>query len=75
MQIICTSLQTDNYASMLSLNIFTGQMLCLSLTNNVKSLKATDLLINKILHTAEELQKLLTNAVIAAPQGNNLNER
>jgi len=50
-------------------------MLFLSSTNNVKSLKATDLLINKILHTAEELQKLLTTAVIAAPKGNNFNER
>jgi len=50
-------------------------MLFLSSTNNVKSLKATDLLINKILHTAEELQKLLTTAVIAAPKGDNFNER
>jgi len=38
-QIICALLQTDNHASMSSLNFFTGQMLFLP-PNRVKALKA-----------------------------------
>jgi len=47
MQIICTTLQTDNYASTPSLNFFMGRMLfltpnqlCQSTKGNVKALKA-----------------------------------
>jgi len=34
MQIICTTLQTDNHGSTSSLNFFTGQMLSLMPTTN-----------------------------------------
>ena len=39
MQIICTLLQTDNYASTSSLNFITGWMLLVTYTNSVKALK------------------------------------
>jgi len=37
MQNICASLQTNNHASTLSLNIFTGQMLFLTLSQQCQS--------------------------------------
>jgi len=40
MQVICTSLQTDNHASTSSLSFFTGQRLFL-MPSRVKALKAT----------------------------------
>ena len=40
MQIICTSLQTDNHVSTSSLHIFTGWMLFLTPAYSVKALKA-----------------------------------
>jgi len=39
MQVICSSLQTDNHASTSSLNFFTGWMLFLT-PNCIKALKA-----------------------------------
>ena len=40
MQIICTSLQTDNHASTPSPNFFTSRMLFLKPNQRVKALKA-----------------------------------
>ena len=46
MQIICTSLQTDNHASIISLNVFTGQMLSLAPNQQCQSTEGNDSIIS-----------------------------